>query len=375
MSSTTALQLLPLIEPAQAQKHVTHNEALAVLDVLVQTTATSRALTAPPTGALAGACYIVAQGATGDWQGEDGMVAVYSGLYWDFYQPKTGWRVWIETEATEAVFDGAGWTTSATRTQRVAALGISADADGTNRLTVSSPAVLLTHAGGGHQLKVNKARSSDTASLLFQSGFSGRAEMGIVGSDDFVLKVSADGTTFLTGLTIEAATGRLLASRGINLVTGAGDPANPQNGDIWYNATANRLRTRQGGQTVDLFDPAVTAFGRSLIDDADAAAARTTLERQDFATRAAFVTWAAGRSPSVGLVMRAASANYRYTGTGTAIADLAGWVPHGTASAWHWGADSTGTTNAIPAVSAMIDYVDSTWRGGVATSRNLSLAG
>ncbi len=365
MSSTTALQLLPLIEPAQAQKHVTHNEALAVLDVLVQTTATNRTLTAPPTAPLTGACYIVAQGATGDWQDEDGMVAVYSGLYWDFYQPKTGWRVWVEDEATEAVFDGAGWTTSATRTERVAALGISADADGTNRLTVSSPAVLLTHAGGGHQLKVNKARSSDTASVVFQSAFSGRAEMGIVGSDDFVLKVSADGTTFLTGLTVEAATGRVLVSRGINLVTGAGEPANPQNGDIWYNATANRLRTRQGGQTVDLFDPAVTAFGRSLIDDADAAAARTTLERQDFATRAAFVTWAAGRSPAVGLVMRAANARYRYAGTGTAIADLPGWVPFGTASAWHWGADGTGTTNAIPAVSAMLDYVDSLG-GGVA---------
>ena len=187
MSTTTALQLLPLIEPAQAQKHITHNEALAVLDVLVQTTATSRMLTTPPTAVAAGACYIVANNATGDWQGEDGNVAVYSGLYWDFYIPKTGWRVWIGGEATEAVFDGATWTTSADRTERVAALGVSADADGTNRLSVSSPATLLTHAGAGHQVKVNKARSSDAASLLFQSGFSGRAEMGIVGSDDFVL--------------------------------------------------------------------------------------------------------------------------------------------------------------------------------------------
>ncbi len=365
MSTTTALQLLPLIEPAQAQKHITHNEALAVLDVLVQTTATSRMLTTPPTAVAAGACYIVANNATGDWQGEDGNVAVYSGLYWDFYIPKTGWRVWIGGEATEAVFDGATWTTSADRTERVAALGVSADADGTNRLSVSSPATLLTHAGAGHQVKVNKARSSDTASLLFQSGFSGRAEMGIVGSDDFVLKVSADGTTFVTSLTIEAATGRLVASRGINVLQGAGDPANPQNGDIWYNATASRLRARQGGQTVDLFDPTISTFGRGLMDDADAAAARTTLERQDFATRAAFVTWATGRVLSAGLVMRAVNAAYRYIGTGTAIADLPGWVPHDRVTALHWGADITGTTNAIPAVSAMIDYVNSLG-GGVA---------
>lgn len=372
MSTTTALQLLPLIEPAQAQKHVTHNEALAVLDVLVQTAATSRTLTAPPGAVVAGACYIVGDTATGDWQGEDGHVAVYSGQYWDFYVPKTGWRVWIESEANEAVFDGAGWTTSSDRAERVAALGISADADDANRLVVSSPATLLTHAGGGHQVKVNKARSSDTASLLFQSGYSGRAEMGIVGNDDFVLKVSADGTTFLTGLTIESATGRVLASRGVNVVLGAGDPDSPQNGDIWYNASAQRLRARQDGQTVDLFDPnaspvdfTASPFGRSLINVADAAAARTTLERQDFATRAAFVTWAAGRSPAVGLVMRAANVEYRYIGTGASIVDLPGWVPNGAATALHWGADIAGFTNAIPAVSAMIDYVNALG-GGVA---------
>lgn len=365
MSSTTALHLLPLIEPAQAQKHVTHNEALAVLDVLVQTSATSRRLSEPPVAVIKGACFIIAETATGDWQGEDGHVAVYSGTYWDFYVPKTGWRVWVEEESTEAVFDGAAWTTCADRTIRVAALGVSADSDGTNRLTVSSPSTLLTHAGAGHQVKVNKARPSDTASLLFQSGYSGRAEMGIVGSDDFVLKVSADGTTFLTGLTIEAATGRVVTARGINVVQGAGDPASPQNGDIWYNATAHRLRAHQGGQTVDLFDPTISVFGRSLMDDADAATARTTLERQDFATRAAFVGWAAGRSPMAGLVMRAANVAYRYAGTGTAIADLPGWVPYGTASALHWGADPTGTSNAVPAVSAMIDYVNAQG-GGVA---------
>ena len=365
MSTTTALQLLPLIEPSQAQKHVTHNEALAVLDVLVQTTATSRSLTAPPTAVVAGACFIVADDATGDWQGEDGHVAVYSGLYWDFYVPKTGWRVWVEGEDSEAVFDGAAWTTSAERSERVAALGISAEADDINRLTVSSPATLLTHAGAGHQVKVNKAKASDTASLLFQSGYSGRAEMGIVGNDNFVLKVSTDGTTFLTGLTLEASTGRVLASRGLNVVLGAGDPASPQNGDIWYNATTHRLRAQQGGQTVDVLDASASLFGRSLMDDADAAAARTTLERQDFATRAAFVTWAAGRNPAVGLVMRAAMAAYRYTGTGNAIADLAGWVPNGTATALHWGADTTGSINAIPAVSAMIDYVNAQG-GGVA---------
>jgi hypothetical protein len=57
---------LPLIQPAQAQKHVTHNEALRMLDVLVQLAVASRSLTAPPTFPADGARWIVAPGATAD---------------------------------------------------------------------------------------------------------------------------------------------------------------------------------------------------------------------------------------------------------------------------------------------------------------------
>lgn len=283
MTNKTALQLLPLIQPSQAQKHVTVNAAMTVLDVLVQTTAISRTLTAPPVGAVAGDSYIVASGATGDWLGQEQAVAVFTGGFWDFYLPKTGWRVWLDAEQTEAVYDGGDWTTSADRPERVAALGISATADDFNRLTVSSAATLLTNAGAGHQLKINKAHTGDTASLLFQTNFSGRAEMGNVGNDNFVLKVSPDGTTFLTGLTIEAATGRVLASHGINVVPGLADPASPQDGDIWYNSTSGRLRARQGGVSLDLCNVAAaqisdsTAVGRTLLTAADATAQRAAL--------------------------------------------------------------------------------------------------
>ena len=47
MTDTPRLAL-PAIEAAQAQKHVTHNEALALLDCLVQLTVESRTLAAPP---------------------------------------------------------------------------------------------------------------------------------------------------------------------------------------------------------------------------------------------------------------------------------------------------------------------------------------
>ena len=65
---------------------------------------------------------------------------------------------------------------------------------------MAADATLLTHDGSGHQIKVNKASATDTASLLFQTGFSGRAEMGLAGNDDFSVKVSADGAAWTEAL-------------------------------------------------------------------------------------------------------------------------------------------------------------------------------
>lgn len=52
--------------------------------------------------------------------------------------------------------------------------------------------VLFTHAGDDHRLAINKAGAADTASVILQSGWSGRTELGLAGDDDFRLKVSAD---------------------------------------------------------------------------------------------------------------------------------------------------------------------------------------
>ena len=56
MSETTRLSL-PLILAAQAQKHVTHNEALAELDVLVHLALASRTVLTPPPAPAEGDAY------------------------------------------------------------------------------------------------------------------------------------------------------------------------------------------------------------------------------------------------------------------------------------------------------------------------------
>ena len=67
MSDATTNLLLPWILAAQAQKHVTHNEALRLLDNLVQLSVLDLDLTAPPGSPADGDRYIVASGATGGW--------------------------------------------------------------------------------------------------------------------------------------------------------------------------------------------------------------------------------------------------------------------------------------------------------------------
>jgi hypothetical protein len=74
MSNTTHLQL-PYLLASQAQKHVTHNEALRLLDGLVQLAVIDRDLTAPPGSPADGDRYIVASGATGEWSGWNGSIA------------------------------------------------------------------------------------------------------------------------------------------------------------------------------------------------------------------------------------------------------------------------------------------------------------
>lgn len=185
---------LPLIQPSQAQKHVTHNEALRVLDMLVQLTVQSADGTVPPASPAEGDRHIIASGATGDWAGQDHNIALLENGVWQFFVPLEGWRADVLTSTQQMRFDGGVWAEVTPDTNNLDLVGVNTNADTTNRLAVSSDATLLTHAGSSHQLKVNKASSGDTGSLLFQTNWSGRAEMGLAGNDDFSIKTSADGS-------------------------------------------------------------------------------------------------------------------------------------------------------------------------------------
>ena len=91
MSETPILNL-PLVQAAQAQKHVTVNEGLIRLDALAQISLASISVTEPPVAPGDGLCHGVPTGATGAWAGREGDVAIASNGGWVFVSPKAGWR-------------------------------------------------------------------------------------------------------------------------------------------------------------------------------------------------------------------------------------------------------------------------------------------
>lgn len=214
MTNTTNLGL-PFLAAGQAQKHVTLNESLLALDALVQLGVRSRNALSPPPGAVPGDRHLVPAGATGIWAGKDGQLVVLQDGYWAAHMPREGWLAWVEDEALFVVFRDNGWSLFQGLPDSLPQLGINATPDATNRLIVSSPASLFDHAGQDHRLKVNRASGGQTASVIFQSAYSGRAEAGLLGNDHFSIKVSADGTTWKTALDINAADGAVTVPLGL----------------------------------------------------------------------------------------------------------------------------------------------------------------
>jgi len=98
MSDETERLSLPFLLPAQAQKHVTYNEAMLRLDHLVQLSVESRQISAPPEALLEGDSYIVPEDSTGAWSGHAGELALLVEGVWTFITPREGWRAWIGDE-------------------------------------------------------------------------------------------------------------------------------------------------------------------------------------------------------------------------------------------------------------------------------------
>lgn len=111
--NATANMDLPLLLPAQAQKHVTVNDALLRLDGQVDLVLQSLTRTTPPEAVVDGLCWAVPQGAVNAWEGQAGKVAIGANGGWIFVQPRFGRRALVAETGAPAIHNGTTWVEGA----------------------------------------------------------------------------------------------------------------------------------------------------------------------------------------------------------------------------------------------------------------------
>jgi hypothetical protein len=216
----TARYDLPYLAAHQSQKHITHNEALAQIDVLLQASVVSRSLHEPPATLSDGDVFLVADEADADWAGADGHLAAWVDGVWQFKAPRRGCRIWVASEKLMTVYDGAEWVDIwSPSVVHTGAIGVNAEADSSNRLAVKSDAVLFSHddvspGSGDIRLQLNRLDETGTAAVLFATEYNASIELGLHGQNQFSLKATPDGQVFNELLTADAEEGRLNFPRG-----------------------------------------------------------------------------------------------------------------------------------------------------------------
>lgn len=252
MSDTSARLGLPYLAAGQMQKHVTLNEALTRLDGLVQCCVTSRSLATQPAEPANGALYILPDDAEGAaWSLHPaGSLMRAEGGGWIRLAVPAGLIAVIADAGEIVVWHEADWIPLAAflgEIQNLARLGIGATADAANpflaRLNSALWTARETGDGGTGDLRLvlNKAGPSGVLSLILQSGWSGRAELGLIGEDAFGLKVSADGSAWTEAMKVDPASGRVsfplgATRREATVVTGDGSWS-PPDWARWFEAT------------------------------------------------------------------------------------------------------------------------------------------
>lgn len=110
MTTSSNLQL-PYLAPAQAQKHVTVNEALRRLDALVQLSVVSATITAQPASPADGAVYILPAGKTGAAWGAmaNHALAYWRDGAWEQLTPREGWLAYARDTDQLLAFTGSAW--------------------------------------------------------------------------------------------------------------------------------------------------------------------------------------------------------------------------------------------------------------------------
>ncbi len=119
----------------------------------------------------------------------------------------------------------------------------------------ATDAVLLNKGGAGIEATVNKAAAGNDAAFAFKIGFSARALIGLLGNDDFSVRVSPDGSAFFDALRIDRANGQVELQQPMALPGLSAGPTPPPQGKA-----ADYARSRAGAPWIDVMRPSGRDF-------------------------------------------------------------------------------------------------------------------
>lgn len=141
---------LPLLAAGQAQKELSHNEALVLLDFVVQPSVEAVGLDTPPTSPAPGACWIVGAAPSGAWRGQAQAIAGWTEGGWRFVAARPGMRAWSLGDSADAQFDGTQWTIGTLAGNRLVLAG-------ETMLGVRQPAIAAPANGTGVDAEARRA--------------------------------------------------------------------------------------------------------------------------------------------------------------------------------------------------------------------------
>lgn len=116
--------MLPYLQAGQAQKELSHNEALALLDIAVQPIVEAVGALVPPIAPVAGLCWILGTAPTGAWSGHGKALAGWTIDGWRFLLPSEGMSAWSRGDQNLARFLSGQWDIGSVRARRVLIGGV-----------------------------------------------------------------------------------------------------------------------------------------------------------------------------------------------------------------------------------------------------------
>jgi hypothetical protein len=120
---------------------------------------------------------------------------------------------YLALQSNGAASPNGKWTIIDQASSNLGPVGVGTAADPNNPLSVYGASALFN--GLNFNFTINKSAAANTASLIFEDNFSGRAQIGLTGDDNLHVKVSSNGTNWLEVLNVNAATGQPTFVQGI----------------------------------------------------------------------------------------------------------------------------------------------------------------